>query len=76
MVNGAPNPSIERMLKRLCLELLGLRCSDQQGAGMVIDVSPDYAKKTTPRTLKDRVAEMGQALDLVAKKTEGVIPLK
>jgi hypothetical protein len=43
---------------------------------MVIDVSPDYAKKTTPRTLKDRVAEMGQALDLVAKKTEGVIPLK
>jgi hypothetical protein len=34
-----------------------------------LSVSPDYAKKTTPR-----VAEMGQALDLVGKKAEGVIP--
>jgi hypothetical protein len=48
----------------------------KHGTGMMIDVSPDYATKTTPRTLRNRVAEMRQALDLVAKKAEGVIPVK
>jgi hypothetical protein len=48
----------------------------KQGGGMFIDINPDSAKKTTPATLKNRVAEMGHALALVGKKQEGVIPFK
>jgi hypothetical protein len=41
--------------------------------GMFIAVSPYYAQRTTPRTLANRVAEMGKAIELVAKKAEGSI---
>jgi hypothetical protein len=40
-----------------------------------IDASPDFARKTTPRTLRNRVAEVGKALELVKAKTAGVVPL-
>jgi hypothetical protein len=53
----------------------GLRVR-KRDKGLFIDVGPDYSRKTTPRTLKNRVAEMGQALQVVARKAEGVIPSK
>lgn len=40
-----------------------------------IDAGPDFAGKTTPRTLRNRVAEMGKALDLVKAGTPGMVPL-
>jgi hypothetical protein len=36
---------------------------------MFIDAGPDFAGKTTPRTLRNRVAEVGKAFDLVKAKS-------
>jgi hypothetical protein len=47
----------------------------KKGSDMFIDAGPDFAGKTTPRTLKNRVAETGKALDLVAAKAEGTVPM-
>ena len=54
----------------------GLRVRRPAKDKFLIDVNPDYARKTTPRTLKLRVAEMGQALELVSRKVEGTVSMK
>lgn len=43
----------------------------QMAAGGHVDLNPDFAAKTTPKTLKNRVAEIGKALELVAAKKSG-----
>ena len=53
--------------------LSGIRV--RKNNGFLVDVGPDFAKKTSPKTLKNRVAEIGKALDLVKAAKEGVIPL-
>jgi hypothetical protein len=45
-----------------------------RAGGAHVDVNPDFAAKTTPKTLKNRVSEVGQALELVKQKKSGVIP--
>jgi hypothetical protein len=49
--------------------------SVQQSAGAHIDINPDFAAKTTPKTLKNRVAEIGKALDLAKQKKSGLVPV-
>jgi hypothetical protein len=44
-----------------------------QSAGAHIDMNPDFAAKTTPKTLKNRVAEIGKALELVKQKKSGSV---
>ena len=55
--------------------LSGLKVLRKKGNDMFIDAGPDFAGKTTPRTLKNRVAEVGKALEFVKAKTPGTIPL-
>jgi hypothetical protein len=52
----------------------GLKVRLGDNKSVWLDVGSAYLTKTTPKTLKTRVAEMGQALDLVRKKKQGVIP--
>ena len=47
----------------------------QQSAGAHIDVNPDFGAKTTPKTLNNRVAEIGKALELVTQKKSGLVPM-
>jgi hypothetical protein len=47
----------------------------KKGQDMFIDAGPDFAGKTTPRTLKNRVAEVDKALQLVKAGTPGTVPL-
>jgi hypothetical protein len=54
--------------------LSGLRVR-VSGDRVMIDVGPDFARKTTsPKALNNRVAELKQALDLVGQKKAGVVP--
>jgi hypothetical protein len=39
-----------------------------------VEISSQFAAKTTPKTLLKRVAEIGKALELVAARQSGVIP--
>lgn len=39
-----------------------------------VEVSSQFAAKTTPKTLMNRVAEIGKALELVAARQSGVVP--
>jgi hypothetical protein len=55
--------------------LSGLRVRWNDPTHGFIDVGPNFARQTTPRTLKNRVAELGKALDLIGQKKQGVIPL-
>ncbi len=47
----------------------------KKGNDMFIDAGPDFASKTTPRTLRNRVAEVGKALDLVKTQSQGTVPM-
>jgi hypothetical protein len=47
----------------------------QQSAGAHVDLNPDFGARTTPKTLKNRVAEIGKALDLVMHKKSGSVPM-
>jgi hypothetical protein len=53
----------------------GLRVRKRDSTHIFIDAGLDFVKNTTPRTLKNRVAEVGRALDLVKAQSAGVIPL-
>jgi hypothetical protein len=44
-----------------------------QSAGAHVDINPDFAAKTTPKNLKNRVAEIGKVLDLVTQKKSGSV---
>ncbi|HEX2887322.1 hypothetical protein [Vineibacter terrae] len=54
----------------------GLTVRKADKSMMMIDVKPEWGSKTTPRNLKDRVAEMGRALELVKKQQAGSIAMK
>jgi len=43
--------------------------------GMMIEAGSGFATNTTPRTLRNRVAEVGKALDLITAKSEGTVPM-
>jgi hypothetical protein len=47
----------------------------KKGDGMFIDAGPDFSRKTTPRTLRNRVAEVGKALGLIQAKSQGTVPM-
>ena len=53
----------------------GLTVRDNKGP-MFIDIKPEWGTKTTPSNLKDRIAEMGRALDLVRAKKAGSVAMK
>lgn len=53
----------------------GLTVRDNKGS-MFIDIKPEWGTKTTPSNLKDRIAEMGRALDLVRAKKAGSVAMK
>jgi hypothetical protein len=52
----------------------GLRVR-KAGGGFMIDINPTFAAKTTPQTLKNRIAEVEKALKLVAGNAVGVVPM-
>ncbi len=54
----------------------GLTVRKADKSMMMIDVKPEWGSKTAPRNLKDRVAEMGRALELVKKQQAGSIAMK
>jgi len=47
----------------------------KKGNAIFIVAGPDFVRKTTPRTLRNRVAEVGKALELVKAKSEGTVPI-
>ncbi len=55
-------------------QLAGLRVSFEGSKGF-IETGPDFVTKATPASLANRVSAVGAALDLIAKKQAGVIPV-
>jgi hypothetical protein len=55
-------------------KLSGLRVRKQDNH-VFIDAGFDFVKNTTPRTLRNRVTEVGKALDLIRANSQGPIPL-
>ena len=43
----------------------------QRAAGAHVQLNPDFAAKTTPKTLQKRVEEVGKALELVSAQQSG-----
>ena len=52
----------------------GLRVRLSDSKHFMIDVGPDFAKKTTPKTLKKRIDELGKAVKLIEQGLQGVVP--